>query len=211
MCLNVSLIKPCMLRGPSPMAAPMPSDGAIHPALSAAGFVGTWDWSVTTGDVVLDPGSAKVVAGDATLAGQVIDLDTALARIHADDRVWVLPKILDMAQTCGSILAEYRVQAPDGSVRWLLDRGRVSKQPDGTVHGRGIWLDVTEIHANRAGWDNEVTEHPLEAAADHCLMARDLLRQNNNPMLRLLLDMALLELGRDIARHIGEGGRERSH
>lgn len=190
------------------MAAPMPSDGSIHPALSAAGFVGTWDWSVTTGQVILDPGSAEIVAGDPALAGQVIDLDTALARIHADDRVWLIPKIQDMAQTCGSILVEYRVQAPDGNVRWLLDRGRVSRQPDGTVHGRGIWLDVTEIHENRVGCDDGVAEHPLEAAADHCLMARELLQHGHNPMLRLLLDMALLELGKDIAKH---RDRERSH
>ena len=193
------------------MPAPRPSAHSLHPALNAAGFVGTWDWSVTTGEVVLDPGSAKIVAGDPALAGQIIDLDTALARLHPDDRGWVGSKIQDMARTCGTILAEYRVQAPDGSVRWLLDRGRVTRQPDGTVHGRGIWLDVTEIHQNDAERHGSDTDHPLEAAADHCLRARELLQQGDTPMLRLLLDMVLLELGRGIAGHVGGGGRHRPH
>ena len=188
------------------MPALMPSDGSIHPALNAAGFVGTWDWSVTTGQVILDPGSAEIVAGDPTLAGQISDLDTALARIHVDDRVWLLPKIQNMAQTCGTILVEYRVQAPDGSVRWLLDRGRVSRQPDGTVHGRGIWLDVTEIHQDDTVWHDGLIDHPLEVAADYCLKARELLQQSDNSTLRLLLDMTVLELGRDIAgRAHGDG------
>lgn len=184
---------------------------SLRPALQAAGFVGTWDWSVTIGQVVLDPGSAAIVAGDPALAGQVIDLDTALARLHADDRDWVEVKIQDMARTCGTIRAEYRVQAPDGSVRWLLDRGRVMRQPDGTVHGRGIWLDVTDIRENDTGCDHGSGDRPLEMVANHCLKARKLIPQGSNPTLRLLLDLALLELGRSIAEQVGDGGSWRSH
>ena len=116
-----------------------------------------------------------------------------------------------MGKTCGTILAEYRVQAPDGSVRWLLDRGRVSKQPDGSVHGRGVWLDVTEIHQKDAVCRSSPTDHPLELAADHCLRARELIQQSDNPMLRLLLDMVALELGRGIAEQVHGGGRQHPH
>ena len=132
------------------MPSPKRSVRPLAPALDAAGFVGTWDWSVTTGQVVLDQGSATIVAGDPALEGRVIDLDTALVRLHPDDHGWVMPKIEQMGRTCGTILAEYRVRAPNGDIRWLLDRGRVTRQPDGTVHGRGIWLDVTDVHQDDA-------------------------------------------------------------
>ncbi|GJE14712.1 hypothetical protein FOHLNKBM_5787 [Methylobacterium longum] len=174
---------------------------SLAPALDAAGFVGTWDWSVTTGQVVLDQGSAKIVAGDPALAGQIIDLDTALVRLHPDDHGWVMPKIEQMGRTCGTILAEYRVRAPNEDVRWLLDRGRVTRRPDGTVHGQGIWLDVTDLHQDDA-LEDLGPEHLIEMAATHCLNARELLQRSGTPMTRLLIDMLLLELGRGAAEHV---------
>ena len=175
---------------------------SLAPALDAAGFVGTWEWSVTTGQVVLDHGSADLVAGDPALASQVIDLDTALVRLHPDDHGWVMPKIEQMGRTCGTILAEYRVRAPNGDVRWLLDRGRVTRQPDGTVHGRGIWLDVTDVHRNDAILEGHGPEHLIEMAADHCLRARELLQLSGSSTTRLLIDMLLLELGRGVAAQV---------
>jgi hypothetical protein len=184
------------------MPSPKRSARSLAPALDAAGFVGTWNWSVTTGQVVLDHGSATIVAGDPALEGQVIDLDTALVRLHPDDHGWVMPKIEQMGRTCGTILAEYRVRAPNGDVRWLLDRGRVTRQPDGTVHGRGIWLDVTDLHRDAAVLEGHEPEHLVEMAAGHCLSARELLQRSGSSMTRLLIDMLLLELGREAAEHV---------
>ena len=181
---------------------------SLAPALDAAGFVGTWEWSVTTGQVVLDQGSATIVAGDPALEGRVIDLDTALVRLHPDDHGWVMPKIEQMGRTCGTILAEYRVRAPNGDIRWLLDRGRVTRQPDGTVHGRGIWLDVTDVHQDDAVLGGHGPEHLIEMAASHCLDARELLQRSGSSTTRLLIDMLLLELGREAAAHIQRIGLE---
>ena len=178
---------------------------SLAPALDAAGFVGTWDWSVTTGQVVLDHGSAKIVAGDPALAGQIIDLDTALVRLHPDDHGWVMPKIEQMGRTCGSILAEYRVCAPRGEVRWLLDCGRVTRQPDGIVHGRGIWLDVTEVRYQPVPKDARL-EDPIEVAADHCLNVKEALQNSGTSTQRLLIDLLLLELGHDIAGRVQRSG-----
>ncbi len=151
---------------------------------------------------MLDHGSATIVAGDPALEGQVIDLDTALVRLHPDDHGWVMPKIEQMGRTCGTILAQYRVRAPNGDVRWLLDRGRVTKQPDGTVHGWGIWLDVTDLHRDAAVLEGHEPERLVEMAAGHCLSARELLQRSGSSMTRLLIDMLLLELGREAAEHV---------
>lgn len=45
---------------------------------------------------------------------------------------------------------EYRIQRPDGAVRWLLERGEVEFDAVGTPVGRvGIVMDITERHAAR--------------------------------------------------------------
>jgi len=183
------------------MPSPKRSARSLAHALDAAGFVGTWDWSVTTGQVVLDHGAATIMAGDPALEGQIIDLDRALVRLHPDDHDWVMPKIDQMGRACGTILAEYRVRDSNGDVRWLLDRGRVTRQADGTVHGRGIWLDVTELHQGAAALEGHGPEHVIEMAANHCLSARELVQRSGSSMTRLLIDMLLLELGRGLAEH----------
>lgn len=91
-------------------------------------------------------------------------------------------------------------------MRWLLDRGRVTRQPNETLHGRGIWFDVTEIHEPAAGCDGGGEDQPLEIAMDHCLRARERLRHSDNTTLRLLLGTVLLELDRDIAGRVAEIG-----
>lgn len=171
--------------------------GAIVSALEASGFIGIWDWNVTTGEVRLDPRSAAMVAGDADLATQVITLDRALNCLHPDDRNWVRGEIVKMGRTEGSISAEYRVQLPSGEIRWLLDRGRVTRQSDGTLRGYGVWTDITD---SRRMAELDEPASGLEIATDHCLIARAEIQKAGSPLLQHLTDVLLLELGRSLAR-----------
>lgn len=177
--------------------------GAIVPALEASGFIGIWDWNVTTGEVRLDPRSAEMVAGDASLAGQIITLDEALCCLHSDDRARVMDQIGKMGRIEGSISAEYRVRLPSGEIRWLLDRGRVARQPDGTLRGYGVWTDITD---SRRIAEVDEPASGLEIAADHCLIARAEIQKAGSPLLRHLADVLLLELGRSLARSYTHSG-----
>ncbi|HVT15023.1 MAG TPA: ATP-binding protein [Thermoanaerobaculia bacterium] len=65
-----------------------------------------------------------------------------LARPHPEDRSRVVRAILTRSHTRGNGVA-YRVEHPDGSVRWLRDRARVVRGPGGDYYLNGTTGDVT--------------------------------------------------------------------
>ncbi|MGU3284627.1 PAS domain-containing protein [Methylobacterium mesophilicum] len=169
-------------------------------ALVTAGIVGTWEWQIGNGGVVLDRGSAELLTGDAGLAGKVLDLDTSFACLHPDDRERVYALVSEHEQRGGPITMEYRVRLPDGRVRLLLDRGQVVEGRDGTRLGFGFLLDITEaLPAGGTASDRSITA--LVDVTDQCLAMRDVMVQFGTPTMRLLFDMLLLELGRELAAH----------
>ncbi len=180
---------------------------ALRTALQASGVVGTWAWIVSCDRVVLDEAAAAIIAGDAELANRELTLDEAKARRHPEDRGWVFDRLKRLGETGGLLVAEYRVVTPTGQERWILDRGRVERDPaTGVMRGHGMLIDVTE---------SRVTDRPyvaigpetacaVERAVEHCMAARALVMEES-PHLRLLLDMALLDLGRQLGK--AEGAR----
>lgn len=172
---------------------------ALRTALQASGVVGTWEWIVTYDRVVLDEGAAAVIAGDPDLANRELTLAQAKARLHADDRDWVFEHLRQLGRRGGLLVAEYRVVTPTGQERWILDRGRVEPDPaTGLLRGHGILIDITESRLADKPYVTIRKENagPVEQAVEHCLAARDLVADTGRPHLRLLLDMALLDLGR---------------
>jgi hypothetical protein len=115
-------------------------------ALQAAGFVGVWDTDVRAGRSVLDSGAASLMAGDPGLAGTPLPLDAALGRIHPADRDWVFGRIRHVRHTGGPVSLEFRVVTGTGETRWILNRGCLSPDSDGRLHGRGAYIDVTDLH-----------------------------------------------------------------
>ncbi|GJE62371.1 hypothetical protein MPOCJGCO_4504 [Methylobacterium trifolii] len=89
-----------------------------------------------------------------------------------------------------------------GEVRWLLSRGRVYQDALGRpVRCRGILIDITESRDDAQGYVTQTSlrsEGPLERAAILCLDARSALGDGTSSKLRLLMDLLLLELGREI-------------
>jgi PAS domain S-box-containing protein len=85
--------------------------------------------------------------------------------------------------------AEYRILRPDGTVRWLLERGKVEFDTEGTpVRREGIVMDISERHAVReqlaenaamlaqiagkaarlGGWTIELPERTLTWSDENC-------------------------------------------
>ncbi len=175
------------------------TDRSFPPALEAAGIIGTWQTDVAAGRSILDDGAAALMAGDAGLAGKPLTLDVALGRIHPDDRDWVFAQIRRARRAGGPFAAEFRVQAPGGTVRWVLNQGRLPEEGVGGF-GYGTYIDTTHRHRDPAEAPGGERRDWLEVAADHCIAAREAIDRSGKPFLRLLIDALLLEIGRHLVR-----------
>jgi hypothetical protein len=177
---------------------------SLRAALDASGVVGIWEWDIASSSTVLDEGAALLLAGDGDLAGQAIDLDRSLVCVHPDDSSWLSDHLRHSSKAAGPFLCEYRVCHPNQGTKWLLSRGRVELGPTGhPARGYGILIDVTETRLDGDGYfatPEDPGAHPLERAADHCIAARRALDLVDNPSLRNLIDVALWEIGRELAR-----------
>ncbi len=71
--------------------------------------------------------------------------DTFLAHVHPDDRDHVAGSFADALKGRGDYHVEFRVVWPDGSLHWLLSRGRFLHGADGSaVRVAGIVGDITD-------------------------------------------------------------------
>jgi hypothetical protein len=176
---------------------------AFDPALRAAGVIGIWETNGLAGLSVLDAGAAKLLAGDADLAGHPIPLETALRRTHSDDRDWVFERVRRAHRTGGPVSAEFRVLTETGQVRWLLNRGSLAPDETGAMRGLGAYIDTTDSHTS-SFLSSEPTAHmetdPLNAVADRCMEARVAIDRIGHQKLRQLSDLLLFEVGRLLAR-----------
>ncbi|GJE29684.1 PAS domain-containing protein [Methylobacterium organophilum] len=184
---------------------------ALRTTLQASGVVGTWEWSVPDNHVLLDRNAAELLAGDPGLAQQALTVDRAKALVHPADRVVLFQKMREVGRDGGPIVVEHRVVGADGGIRRILSRGHIAPEPGGgSMRGRGILIDVTECRTSLkaiAPVSGEAAD-PLHRIIDHCLAARGLLDGATRSHIRLLLDMALLECGQELARR---GGLFESH
>lgn len=188
-------------------------------ALQAAGFVGVWDTDVRAGRSVLDSGAASLMAGDPGLAGTPLPLDAALGRIHPADRDWVFGRIRHVRHTGGPVSLEFRVVTGTGETRWILNRGCLSPDSDGRLHGRGAYIDVTDLHrhgiraavvtgstngatsgATNGTMSGAASGADLNAAADHGIQIHAALERHGDPYLRSVSGMLLLGIGRALSR-----------
>jgi diguanylate cyclase (GGDEF)-like protein/PAS domain S-box-containing protein len=65
--------------------------------------------------------------------------------VHPDDRGWILERINQALAERSEIYLDYRIQLPDGTVRWLRDMGRVLVDGEGHPYAMtGIQIDITE-------------------------------------------------------------------
>ncbi len=110
-------------------------------ALDAANM-GTWDWDLKTQSVRW---SDNVERLHGLPAGSFDGTFESYSReIHPEDREKVLGSIKRALATGSPHEVEYRIVAPDGTVRWVEGKGRVEHGPDGRpVRMTGVCLNVT--------------------------------------------------------------------
>jgi PAS domain S-box-containing protein len=114
----------------------------LHFALGAAG-IGTWHLDLRTRIATYDESLNRIFGLPAVETRT--PLDARLTRIHPGDRARVQAAIDDAIARRAEFTLEFRILRPDGSVRWLRDRGRIVGDGDGTpAVATGAVMDVTE-------------------------------------------------------------------
>lgn len=117
------------------------SDELLHEVIDAAGM-GTWEWDLQTSRVNWSPELEQLHGlAPRTFGG---NFSSILKDVHPDDREAVRGQIGRSLES-GSHDAVYRIIRPDGAVRWVLSRGKLERNADGTPrHMAGVCIDVTE-------------------------------------------------------------------
>jgi PAS domain S-box-containing protein len=121
--------------------------------------MGVWTWEIDTGVVYWSPevyGLFGTEAFDGTVEGFA-------QFIHPEDESSVWDAVQAALANKALYSIEFRIVQPDGSVRWVVNRGRADYAPDGRpVRLLGIVLDITE---------RRLAEQAVERARDEALAA----------------------------------------
>ena len=111
---------------------------------TSAAKVGVWDWNIKTGDFYLDP-NIKAILGytDDEIPN---DVEIWVKYVHPEDS----EAVMKAAQACldgktPEYIFEHRMLHKDGSIRWILVRGKAIRDQRGNaVRLIGTDADITE-------------------------------------------------------------------
>jgi PAS domain S-box-containing protein len=108
-----------------------------------AGQMGTWEWNVTTNQVIWSPGLEAIHGlAPGAFAGTFAEYQKD---IHPDDRERILGAIARTMEQGEDHHIEYRIVWPDGSLHWVEGRGKLVRDSAGAATRMiGVCMDVTE-------------------------------------------------------------------
>ncbi len=127
-------------------AALRDSEARLRTAAEAAQF-GAHEHDVATDVTIRSPQLRRLLgAGEAAQKGS---FESEIAFVHPDDQAAVRQRKQQiLAGTQADYELEYRIQRPDGTVRWVMDRGQVSRGSD--LKARrvlGVLIDISQMKA----------------------------------------------------------------
>ncbi|MBB1076647.1 PAS domain S-box protein [Rhodoferax sp. 4810] len=106
---------------------------------------GIWDWHVASGRVVHNPQWYRILGfAEGEIIGHV---DAFSARIHPDDKPLVWQRLRQLLSGEREFYnSEHRMLCKDGSIIWVLDRGRVAERNAQGEPARvvGTYVDISE-------------------------------------------------------------------
>jgi PAS domain S-box-containing protein len=117
------------------------SEARLSMATTAAG-AGLWNMDCDTGQVWASPKTRELFR---FAPGEELNLERFLNVIHPEDREHVRDIVLESIEKREPLSVEYRIVHPDGSIRWIVARGRPYFGASGLPeHLMGVCIDVTE-------------------------------------------------------------------
>jgi PAS domain S-box-containing protein len=109
----------------------------------AAGQMGSWDWDVSTYEIIWDEGQYRIFGVDPKTFR--VNTDNIRALIHPDDWQRMEQARRRIAKNGQAYQMEYRVRRPNGELRWCIGTVVTSLDGDGSVvRLSGVTVDITE-------------------------------------------------------------------
>lgn len=141
--------------------------------------IGTWDWNIRTGELFW---SEQIPVLFGYKQGELeTTYDNFVEAIHPDDREKVTSAVNDCVSDGTEYDIEHRVVWPDNTVRWLHEKGDVTRNEDGSPENMlGVVSDITlqknlelDLRRARENLEQRVEERTreLENAKDLAVMA----------------------------------------
>jgi PAS domain S-box-containing protein len=107
-----------------------------------AGRMGTWDWDLRTGGVAWSDNMEEIHG--LPEGGFDGSIEGFRRLVHPDDRDRVEAAIACSIQERSAYEVEFRIERPDGSVGWMLGKGKVLADKDGQpTRMLGVGMDIT--------------------------------------------------------------------
>ncbi len=109
----------------------------------AAGKMGSWDWDWINGDWMWDEGQYSIFG----VTQDTFNVTSAnvQALLHPDDVDQFRKAIAEFNTGTRAYNAEFRIQRPDGEVRWCVSTAAATLDPSGrVVRVSGVTVDITE-------------------------------------------------------------------
>jgi PAS domain S-box-containing protein len=114
-------------------------------ALAASGVIGVWDGDLVERKVYGDAHFARIYRIDAAAAAAGQPLRHYFQFMHPEDRPRVEAAMERMLAGADEFAEEHRIIRPDGTVLWVLARGRLIRDAAGRpVRFPGISMDITD-------------------------------------------------------------------
>ncbi|MEN3791097.1 PAS domain-containing protein [Fulvimarina sp. MAC3] len=121
------------------------SEKRLAAALSATGVVGVWDYDISADRIHADENLLKLYGLKKTSPMQGFDPREIEDRIHEDDVALYREQFSAAISGALEFECEFRIAGTDGSLRWMLARGRASRNETGVVSRfSGAVVDITD-------------------------------------------------------------------
>ncbi len=161
-----------------------------------------WSLSPTTGETLYVNAAAEKVWGR-PVAELMKNKDLWLQSVHPDDRDRMSSTLKELLEK-GALTVEYRIQRPDGEIRWLEDRVKVIYDKAGNpVRADGVASDITERKKYEASIEYLATHDALTSLPNRTLLA-DRLSQALAHAKRTERQVALLFLDLDRFKDVND-------
>lgn len=134
------------------------SEQTTRRALAASEYVGAWDWDVVTDRVVADERFSEMYGVDPMVGLAGAPRSLFVGAVHPDDAERNQSEVLAVLESGDLYVSEYRLVVPGRPLRWLLVRGQVYRDHDGTPNRlSGVVVDITDRKAREAELADAVT------------------------------------------------------
>jgi diguanylate cyclase (GGDEF)-like protein/PAS domain S-box-containing protein len=122
--------------------AARPHPGAGPRQAQRAALIGTWEWNLRTGDSVWSEATHRIVG--LPRGASATSYEALLRATHPEDRDQIDRAVHYMLRTGEPASAEHRIVLPDGTVRFVEQRGEIVADTDGGGRLVTTIQDVTE-------------------------------------------------------------------